>query len=70
MDTIKKNKETLTDASKEVDLEINIEETEYMLLSHHQNAVRNQDMKIATGTVQIRVFGDDSNKSKFDSGGN
>jgi hypothetical protein len=37
IDTIKKNTETLIDASKEVGLEINIEKTKYMLLSHHQN---------------------------------
>jgi hypothetical protein len=35
--TIKKNTETLTDASKEVGLEINVEKTKYMLLSRHQN---------------------------------
>jgi hypothetical protein len=35
-DTIKKNTETLTDASKEVGLEVNIEKTKYMLLSHHR----------------------------------
>jgi hypothetical protein len=36
-DTIKKNTETLTDASKEVGLKINVEKTKYMLLSRHQN---------------------------------
>jgi hypothetical protein len=36
-DTIKKNRETLTDASNDVGLEINTENM-YMLLSHHQNA--------------------------------
>jgi hypothetical protein len=36
-DTIKKNTETLNDASKEVGLEINVEKTKYMLLSRHQN---------------------------------
>jgi hypothetical protein len=46
MDTIKKSTETLTDASKEVGLEINIEETKYMLLSCYQNAGRNWDIKI------------------------
>jgi hypothetical protein len=39
VDTIKKNTETLIDASKEVGLEINVEETKYMLLY--------QDIKIA-----------------------
>jgi hypothetical protein len=33
--TIKKNTEILIDASKEVGLEVNIEKTKYMLLSHH-----------------------------------
>jgi hypothetical protein len=37
IDTIKKNTETLIDASKEVSLEINIDKTKYMLLSRHQN---------------------------------
>jgi hypothetical protein len=40
MNTIKKNTETLTDASKEVGLEINVEKTKYMLLSRHQNVGR------------------------------
>jgi hypothetical protein len=34
-DTIKKNIETLIDASKEVGLEINEEKAKYMLVSHH-----------------------------------
>jgi hypothetical protein len=45
-DTIKTNTETLTDASKEAGLKINIEKTKYMLLSHHQNAGQKQDIKI------------------------
>jgi hypothetical protein len=35
IDTIKKNTETLIDASKEVGLEINVEKTKNMLLSRH-----------------------------------
>jgi hypothetical protein len=46
IDTIKKNTETLIDSSKEVDLEINVEKTKYMLVSHHQNAGQNRDIKI------------------------
>jgi hypothetical protein len=42
IDTIKKNTETLIDA-KEVELQINIQKTKYMFLSHHQN----RDIKIA-----------------------
>jgi hypothetical protein len=34
--TIKENTETVTDASKEVGLDVNTEKTKYMLLSRHQ----------------------------------
>jgi hypothetical protein len=37
IDTIKKNAETVIDASMEVGLKINVEKTKYMLLSGHQN---------------------------------
>jgi hypothetical protein len=37
IDTIKKNTESLIDASKEIGLEINVEKTKYMLLCRHQN---------------------------------
>jgi hypothetical protein len=43
IDTVKKNTETLTDASKEVGLKINKEKTKYMLLSRHQNVRQNQE---------------------------
>jgi hypothetical protein len=42
IDTIKKNTETLIDASKEI-----VEKTKYMLLSCHQNVGQNWDIKIA-----------------------
>jgi hypothetical protein len=42
LDTIKKNIETLIEASKEIGLEINVEKTECKLLSH-QNVGQNQD---------------------------
>jgi hypothetical protein len=38
--------QTLIDATKEVRLEVNTEKTKYMLLSSHQNAGQNQDIKI------------------------
>jgi ribosomal protein S2 len=47
IDAIKKNMETLIDATKEVGLEVNTEKTKYMLLSHHQNAGQSYDIKIA-----------------------
>jgi hypothetical protein len=37
INTINKNTDTLIDASKEVGLEVNIEKTKYMLVSHYQN---------------------------------
>jgi hypothetical protein len=45
IDTINKNK-TLTDASKEVDLEGNVGKTKYMLVSWDQNAGQNREIKI------------------------
>jgi hypothetical protein len=47
IDTIKKNTETLIDASKEIGLEIKVEKTKNMLLSRRQNAGQNHYIKIA-----------------------
>jgi hypothetical protein len=47
IETIKKNTQTLTDAGKDVGLEVSTEKTKYMLLSRHQNAGQNRDIKIA-----------------------
>jgi hypothetical protein len=59
--TIKKNTETLIDTSKEVGLEINAEETKYILLSRHQNAGQNHEMKIVNrcfkNVVQFKYLG-------------
>jgi hypothetical protein len=38
MNTIRKNKEALSEESREVSLEVNIERTRYMVVSCHQNA--------------------------------
>jgi hypothetical protein len=46
IDTIKKNTEALIGANKEVGLEVNAEKTKYMLLSRHQNAGQNHNIKI------------------------
>jgi hypothetical protein len=46
IDTIKKNAESLIDASKEIGLEIIVEKTKYMLLSRHQNVAQNRKVKI------------------------
>jgi hypothetical protein len=69
MDEIKKNTDTLIDASKEVGLEVNTAKTKYILLSR-QNA-RDHDINRANrcfeNVAQFR-FGNVNNKSKFDSG--
>jgi hypothetical protein len=47
IDTVKKNIETLIDASKEVGIKINFEKTKHMLLSRRQNVGRNQNIRTA-----------------------
>jgi hypothetical protein len=73
IDTIKKNTETLIDASKKVGLEVNAEKS--MLMSHHQNTGQNHDIKLRVANIlrkcgTVLIFGNDSNKSNFDLGGN
>jgi hypothetical protein len=51
IDTIKKNIETFTDASKEVGPEVHAAKTKYMLLSRHQNAGQNHGIKPANTDV-------------------
>jgi hypothetical protein len=53
IDTIKKNSETLTVASKKVGLEMNVEKSKFMLLSHHRNAGQNEDIKIQTDRFKM-----------------
>jgi hypothetical protein len=52
IDNIKKNTETLIDASKEVGLEINVDKTKYMLISRQQNVGQNRDVKIANRSFE------------------
>jgi hypothetical protein len=52
IDTINRNTETLTDSSKEVGLEVNVEKTKYMLVSRDQNAGQNRDIKIANRSFE------------------
>jgi hypothetical protein len=49
---IKRNTQTLIDASRKIGLEVNIEETKYMLLSHNQNAGQNHDIKISNRCLE------------------
>jgi hypothetical protein len=61
IDAIIMNTETLIDCSKEVGLEVNAETTKYMLLSRHQNAWQNHDIKMGDrsfeNVAQIRYLG-------------
>jgi hypothetical protein len=68
-----KEKQTLINASKQVGLEVNTEETKYMLLSRHQKAGQNHDIKIANRwfeNVNSSDIWNDYSKSKVDSEGN
>jgi hypothetical protein len=49
--TIKKNRETLLDASKEVGLEVNPEKTKYMLMSRSQKTEQKHSIKIANRSL-------------------
>jgi hypothetical protein len=60
VDIIKKNGETLTDASKEVGLVVNTEKTKYMLRSRHQTAGQNnikRSNKFFENAAQFRYLG-------------
>jgi hypothetical protein len=56
IDAIKKNTETLIDVSKEVDLEVNARNTEYVFLSGYQNAGQNLDRPFEN-VAQFKYFG-------------
>jgi hypothetical protein len=45
INAIKQNTETLLGASRDVGLEINVEETRDMIISHHQNSGQNQNIR-------------------------
>jgi hypothetical protein len=73
IDTLKKNTETLIDASEEVGLEINAHKKVYVAVPSpecrpkpgHKNS-----KQIIWKCVTVQMLGDDCKKSKFDSGGN
>jgi hypothetical protein len=52
IDTINKNSGTFMGASKEVGLEIIVEETKCMLLSHHHKTGQKSDLKIANSSSE------------------
>jgi hypothetical protein len=52
IDTVKKNTQTLLDASKEVGLEENLEKTKYMLMSHSQKIGQKSSIKVANRSFE------------------
>ena len=69
--TIKENSEALVVVSKETGLIVNDEKTKYMVMSRHQNAGRNHNVKIDNESCEtVQVCGNKSNGSKFPSGRN
>jgi hypothetical protein len=52
INTIKKNTEAIIVASKEVGLELNTDNTKYMLISLHQNAGQNHNIKEANRSFE------------------
>jgi hypothetical protein len=52
IDTVKKNKESLLDASKEVGLEVNPEKTKYMLMPRNQKVGNKHSIKVANGSFE------------------
>jgi hypothetical protein len=71
INTLKKNKEVLFEASREVGLEVNTENLDYMFVSHHQRVGQNHNLLIAVKAFEnvkkIKVLGNKSNKSKVHS---
>jgi hypothetical protein len=61
IDPIKKNTETIINASKEVGVEVNAEKTMYTLLSRHQNAGQNHNInrckRYFENVAQFRYLG-------------
>jgi hypothetical protein len=47
LNTIQENTETLLEASRDVDLEINAEKTKYMIMFRQQDSGQNQNIRIA-----------------------
>ena len=46
LQTIRENAEIFIKASKDIGIEVNSEKTKYMIISHHQNIIQNQNIVI------------------------
>jgi hypothetical protein len=47
INTIKENTESLLEASRDIDLEINVEKTKYMIMSYHSNSGQKENIRTA-----------------------
>jgi hypothetical protein len=69
IDTVKKNREGLLDASKDVGLEVNPEKTKYMLTSHNQKIGQKHSIKTANRSFEdvakFKYLGTTLNRSKL-----
>jgi hypothetical protein len=52
VNTIKKNTDALLESSREVGLEVNTENSKYMVMSRHQNVGQNYNLLIANKSFQ------------------
>jgi hypothetical protein len=52
INTIKENSETLLQAGRDIGLEINAEETKYMIMSRYPNSGQNQNIRIANESFE------------------
>jgi hypothetical protein len=52
INTIKEKTETLLEASRNIDQEINAEKTNYMIVSRHPNSGQNQNIRIANESFE------------------
>jgi hypothetical protein len=69
VNTIQENIETLSEASRDVGLEINAEKTSmHVIMSHHHDSGQNQNIKIASesfeNVAKIQILGDNTKKSE------
>jgi nitrous oxide reductase len=62
IDTIQKNTKAVLDTSKEVGLEVNPQNTKYMLVSRCQKAGQRQSIKVLGRCGKVQIFGNNTNR--------
>jgi hypothetical protein len=57
INTIKENRETVLEASRDIGLEINAEKTQYVIMSRHLNSGQNQNIRTANESFEnVSIF--------------